>query len=311
MATGMNFDLVSYSGALYTKSITTTPFINLIGAPRTTNSVEFAVNQEYALGTPSQPKISESASLTAPAAVNVTRTQATNVTQIFQETIAISYARESNMGQLSGVNVAGQQGNPASELQFQTAAALQKMRNDMEYTFINGKYNKATGNTEANQTRGILEAIVTNAAKDSSEVSSSTVRSVLRSFFKKMYDANTDIDGYVLLINSDIKAAISEAYEGSGYFMPGVKEAGIDIQSLMTDYGTIKVALSRTMPQGTALCFNPAVVHPVEQPTPGKGNFFLEPLSQTGAAWQYQIFGQAGLDYGFEKLHGKLEFNKT
>lgn len=311
MATGMNFDLVSYSGALYTKSITSTPFLNLIGAPRTTNSVEFAINQEYALGTPSQPEISESASLTAPAAVNVTRSQATNVTQIFQESIAISYARESNMGQLSGVNVAGQQENPTSELQFQTAATMQKIRNDIEYTAINGKYKKSTGNTVANKTRGILEAIVTNAVKETGALSSSTIRSVLKSFFKKLYDSNTDIDGYILLVNSDIKAAISEAYEGSGYFMPGIKEAGIDIQKLMTDFGTVRIALSRTMPKDTALCFNPSVVHLVEQPTPNKGNFFLEPLSTTGAAYQYQVFGQVGLDHGFEKLHGKLTIGAT
>lgn len=311
MATGMNFDLVSYSGALYTKSITTTPFLNLIGAPKSTNAVKFPINQEYALEAPSQPKISEKDSLKAPEATNVTRSQATNVTQIFHETISVSYARESNMGQLSGVNIAGQTENPTSELQFQTAAKMQKIRNDIEYTCINGTYHEATGNTDANQTRGILEAIVTNAVKETSDVSSSTVRSVLKSFFKKMYDANTDVDGYLLLINSDIKAAISEAYEGSGYFMPNVTEAGIDIQRLMTDYGTIRIALSRTMPQGTALCFNPAVVHLVEQPTPNKGNFFLEPLSKVGASYDYQIFGQVGLDHGFEKLHGKLTFGAT
>lgn len=311
MATGMNFDLVSYSGALYTKSITTTPFLNLIGAPKSTNAVKFPINQEYALEAPSQPKISEKDSLKAPEATNVTRSQATNVTQIFHETISVSYARESNMGQLSGVNIAGQTENPTSELQFQTAAKMQKIRNDIEYTCINGTYHEATGNTDANQTRGILEAIVTNAVKETSDVSSSTVRSVLKSFFKKMYDANTDVDGYLLLINSDIKAAISEAYEGSGYFMPNVTEAGIDIRRLMTDYGTIRIALSWTMPQGTALCFNPAVVHLVEQPTPNKGNFFLEPLSKVGASYDYQIFGQVGLDHGFEKLHGKLTFGAT
>ena len=117
--------------------------------------------------------------------------------------------------------------------------------------------------------------------------------------------------GYVLLVNSDIKAAISEAYEGSGYFTPGVKEAGINIQKLITDYGTISVALSRTMPQKTALCFNPVNVHLVEQITPNKGNFFLEPLSKKGASYDYQLFGQIGLDYGFEKLHGKLTFGAT
>lgn len=309
MATGMNFDLKNYSGALYTSSVTTTPFLNMIGAPRYTKSNVFVTNQEYALDTSEQPEISEKDSLTAPEATNVTRTQQTNVTQIFQYRVGVSYARESNMGQLSGANIAGEVANPASELQFQIAAAMKKARNDIEYTFINGTYQAATGNTVANKTRGILEAITTNAVAESGEVSSSTIRSVLKGFFKTLYDANTDIDGYVLLVNSDIKAAISEAYEGSGYFTPGIQMAGIDVQRLMTDFGNINIALSRTMPQSTVLCFNPAVVHPVEQPTPSKGNFFLEPLAKVGAADEYQIFGQIGLDHGFEKLHGKLTFS--
>lgn len=308
MAVGMNFDLPNYSGALYTTSVTSTPFLNLIGAPRYTNSVEFVTNQEFVLGTPSQPDISEQASLTAPEATNITRTQEKNVTQIFQRTIAVSYAKESNMGQLSGANIAGAQGNPASELQFQTAAAMMENRNDIEYTFINGKYNKATNNTEANKTRGILEAIKTNTVTETGAVSSSSIRSVLRKFFKTVYDNNVDINGYILLVNSDIKTAISEAYEGSGYTTPGVQTAGIDIQNLMTDYGIIHIAMARTMPQNTGLLFNPAAVHPVEQITPGKGNFFLEPLAKTGAAEKFQLFGQIGLDYGFENLHGKLVF---
>ena len=308
MAVGMNFDLPNDSGALYTTSVTSTPFLNLIGAPRYTDSVEFVTNQEFVLGTPSQPAISELASLTAPEPSNVPRKQETNVTQIFQRTIAVSYAKESNMGQLSGANIAGAQGNPASELQFQTAAAMMETRTDIAYAFISGTYNKATKKDEVNQTRGMLAAIKTNSVTETGAVSSSTVRSVLKKFFKTVYDSNVDINGYILLVNSDIKAAISEAYEGSGYSTPGIQTAGIDIQNLMTDYGVIRIAMARTMPKNTALLFNPAVVHPVEQITPGKGNFFLEPLAKTGAAEKYQLFGQAGLDYGFEKLHGKLVF---
>ena len=308
MATGMSFALPNYSGALYTKSITSTPFLNLIGPTRYTNSVEFVTNQEYTLGSPSQPEISEQASLTAPEASNVGRTQATNVTQIFHRTIAVSYAKESNMGTLSGVNVAGQTANPPSELQFQVAAAMAQNRNDVEYTFINGKYNKSSADTSANKTRGMLEAVVTNAVKETGGVSSSTIRSVMKGFFKTVYDANTDIDNYVLLVNSAIKAAISEAYEGTRYIEAGTTLGGVNVTTLMTDFGMINIALARTMPQNTALLFNPAVCHAVEQITPGKGNFFLEPLGKKGAAEEFQIFGQIGLDHGFEKLHGKLTF---
>lgn len=47
-------------------------------------------------------------------------------------------------------------------------------------------------------------------------------------------------------------------------------------------------------------------MYPVEQPTPGKGNFFLEELAKTGAGTKKQIFGQIGLDHGPEWYAAKI-----
>lgn len=127
-----------------------------------TNHVEFVTGQEYTTGGGEQPAISESASLSAPDASIVTREQQTNVTQIFHEAVGISYAKQSNMGTLSGLNVAGQQANPINELDFQVAAKMQKINRDIEYTFINGVYNKATDDTKINKTRGLVTAVTTN-----------------------------------------------------------------------------------------------------------------------------------------------------
>lgn len=309
MAVATSFTVPNYSGVLYTKSNTQTPFLNLMGAGKTTKSVEFALNQEYILGTPSQPSISENASQTAPEATSIARTQKTNVTQIFQRTVGVTYAKESNMGTLDGLNIAGQQENPTSELDFQIAACMQQIMNDIEYTCIRGTYNKAATDDEVNKTRGILEGIETNAFTETGAVSSSSIRSVLNGFFKKLYDANTDINGYTLMMNSDIKAALTEAYAGSNLITPnGFTLAGANVMDLVTDFGNMHIVLTRTMPQKTLLCYNPAVCHLVEQPHPDKGNFFLEQLAKTGAADKFQIYGQVGLDYGFEKLHGKLTF---
>lgn len=309
MAVATSFTVPNYSGVLYTKSNTQTPFLNLMGAGKTTKSVEFALNQEYILGTPSQPSISENASQTAPEATSIARTQKTNVTQIFQRTVGVTYAKESNMGTLDGLNIAGQQENPTSELDFQIAACMQQIMNDIEYTCIRGTYSKAATDDEVNKTRGILEGIETNAFTESGAVSSSSIRSVLNGFFKKLYDANIDINGYTLMMNSDIKTALTEAYAGSNLITPnGFTLAGANVMDLVTDFGNMHIVLTRTMPQKTLLCYNPAVCHLVEQPHPDKGNFFLEQLAKTGAADKFQIYGQVGLDYGFEKLHGKLTF---
>jgi hypothetical protein len=48
------------------------------------------------------------------------------------------------------------------------------------------------------------------------------------------------------------------------------------------------------------------MMHPVYQPVPGKGNFFLEPLAKVGASEKYQIYGELGLDHGQEYLSGKI-----
>lgn len=309
MAVTTSIAYPNYSGVLYCKTNKSTPMLNLIGAPATTTHVEFALNQQYELGDPSQPAISEIASLTAPAPESVGRTQETNVTQIFQRTIEVSYGKMSNMGTLSGLNVEGQYPNPADELAFQQMRGMEKMVNDVEYTLINGTFHKATTDNDANKTRGILEAITTNAAEETGAVNSSSIRSVLKTFFKKMYDNGTEIDGNTLMMNSTIKAAISEAYEGSHFVVSnGFTLAGINIMDLLTDYGTMHIVLNSKMPANTLLCFNPAACRTVEQFTPGKGNFFYEELGKTGASEKGQIFGQLGFDYGAEFLHGKLVF---
>jgi len=60
------------------------------------------------------------------------------------------------------------------------------------------------------------------------------------------------------------------------------------------------------LPPGTVGIFNPDVISRVEQPVPGKGNFFMEELAKIGAGTKYQIFGQIGLDHGPEWMHAKI-----
>ena len=79
-------NLLNYSGMLFNKGNTKTPFSTLIGGKsRNTNHWVFATSQSYATGGgESQPSISETASLTAPTPEFVTRKQESNVCQIFQ-----------------------------------------------------------------------------------------------------------------------------------------------------------------------------------------------------------------------------------
>lgn len=74
----------------------------------------------------------------------------------------------SNMGTLSGANIAGQQANPQTELDFQVGNKLRKMARSIEKTFIQGVYNKATTDATVNKTRGMNAAITKNVVAASS-----------------------------------------------------------------------------------------------------------------------------------------------
>ena len=301
-----SFEVLNYSGMLFNKGNTRCPLSSIIGGrAKTTNHVEFVTGQEYTTDGGTQPAISETASLTAPDATVVTRTQKTNVTQIFQESVGISYAKQSNMGTLSGLNVAGQQANPINELDFQVAAKMQKVNRDIEFTFIQGTYNKANSNATVNKTRGLVEAITTNVTAMSSKPLGLWD---IADMVKKIYGANAPTDGLCLWCDAVTLFQVNaDAVQNGLTVVPAAREInGIALSSVVTPIGVVYLYLGECLPAGTALLLNLNVIAPVYQPVPGKGNFFLEPLAKVGAGEKYQLFGQIGLDHGPEWYHGKF-----
>lgn len=312
MAVATTFTCPNYSGMLYTKSNRSTPFLNSIGAAVVSRSVEFPVNQEYSLGNAAQPAISETASLTAPTPATVTRSQAYNVCQIFHEAVGTSYAHSSNMGYMSGLNRAGQEPDPQDELDWQIARAMDKIAANINYTFLNGVYNKAATDAQINKTRGIIAAISTN--KVYAATAHTLSKAILRNLFKAVFDSNGIVDGTVLFMNAATKIALTALYEDStsAFILPNSRTVGgANIETLVTDFGSVGVAVDRMMPDENILLANVDVCRPVEMIVPFKGNFFYEELSKTGAGTTGQIFGQIGLDYGPEWFHGLLDFSKT
>lgn len=306
MAIATSFGVLNYSGMLFNKGNTRCPLSSIIGGrAKTTNHVEFVTGQEYTTAGGEQPAISETASLTAPEATVVTRTQKTNVTQIFQETVGISYGKMSNMGTLSGINIANQQENPMNELDFQVAAKMQKVNRDIEFTFVQGTYNKATTDATINKTRGLTEAIESNViAMDSKPLGLWNIADGV----KKVYEANAPQDGLVLWCDATTMFQINaDAVQNGLTVIPAAREInGIKLSSVVTPLGVVYLYLGEFLPKGTALLLNLDVISPVYQPVPGKGNFFLEQLAKTGAGEQYQLFGQIGLDHGPEWYHAKF-----
>lgn len=306
---GTTFNLPNFAGDLFTASPTQTPFLSMIGGlsgGMKTENDEFATGVLYEFPDAAQPAISEQASQTAPEATAIAREQKTNVTQIFHETISLTYAKMANRGKLSGLNTAGVQANPTSELDWQIAQRLKKIARDVEYTFLNGTYTKAGDVSEANKTRGMLELCSTGTTIDAGSAALSL--DLLKQLFKAMADAGANFGNMVLFCGSTQKQKITDLYEKQlGYNAAAPRNVGgMNIQKLETDFFEMGICYDPFMAADKILIADVSACAPVFQDVPGKGVLFLEDLARTGAAEKKQIYGEIGLAHGPAFLHGSI-----
>ena len=303
---GTTFNLPNYTGELFQLGQQDTPFLNLIGGISGGNmpvieSAEFALNQGYELNAPSQPSISETAEATAPAATNYGRTQETNVVQIFQRAIDVTYSKMGNANAIAGINVLGQTQPVRNEKDFQITANLKQIAKDSNYTFLQGVYAKAGSAAEANKTRGLLTAISTNVVTNSG--ATELTKDMLDELFRNMAVDGFDWSNAALFVDAYNKQMISKIYAKA----PDDRTiGGANIEQVYTDFGKVMVVFEPLM-NGTLGLFNMNVIKPVFRNIVGKGaGIFYEDLAKVGASERGQLYGQMGLDYGSERFHGKI-----
>jgi hypothetical protein len=309
--TGNTFNLPNYAGDLFTASPTQTPFLSMIGGltgGKQTDNFEFQTGVVYDLPEAVQPDISESASVKAPTASHVARSQQTNVVQIHQETIDLTYAKMSNSGRLSGLNSSNQTANPNDEKAFQIQQKLIKIARDVEHSFLNGTYQKTEDGSTSNKTRGMLELCTSDAGTSIDAKGAALSKELFDQLFREMADNGAVFGNMVLFCNSYIKQAITNLY--ADFFKAQMQMtqniAGMNIVQIESDFCKVGITFDPFIKKNSILVADVSKIAPVFQPVPGKGNFFEEPLAKEGAADRIQIYGQIGLAHAPAFLHGAI-----
>lgn len=309
-ATGTIWNCPNYTGELYMIGANQTPFLNMIGGLegagiRTVASFEFPLAQPYNLEAASQPAVTETASLTAPTPWTYVRGQDTNTVQIFHRSVTVSYAKQSVTGAIVADSTTGlvdkTQNQPVqNEKDFQISTHLRQIAVDVDYTFLNGAYQKATSAGVAAKSRGIITGCVTNSVDASSGALS---RTLVNQLIRTMADNGAEFRNPVIFCNAFQKQKLTEIY---GYAPQDRNVGGMNIKQIETDFAMIGVVWAPHVPAATLLIADLDVCHPVFLPVPGKGVLFYEELAKTGAAEKGQVYGHIGLDYGPEEFHGKI-----
>ena len=388
---GTTYNLPNFVGELFGLTPTETPIVSISGGltgGRPTDGNTVFSWQNYDLADAAQPAIVEGAD---PVLQGRIRDEVFNTVQIFQKGVKLSYTKQAasnEQGPFSTRTWAIMGNQPVQdEMSWQLQLAIEEVARDVEYSFINGTYQKPADNTTGRKTRGLLSAISTNHIKvgdtatertvtfadtgdvfthnshglvvgDEIEIStagtggtpitlgthywiatvgtantfqvstSSTdpvnnilpitadsvgtwkyikcrplTTQVIDDLMLAMYDSGAPLRSPVLVSGGYSKQVVSDIY---GYAPEDRMLGGVNIQQLMTDFGTFGIVLDRHLPADTLMLLDMSVIVPRFLPIPGKGHFFLEPLAKTGAYDLAQLYGEVGLEYGPEKWHGKV-----
>jgi len=307
---GTTWNLPNYAGELFTADPTQTPLLSMIGGltgGRQTFDDVFPTAVLFDYPAPAQRDISEQASVTAPAATAIARTQESNVVQIHQEVIDITYKKQSNSGKLSGLNSANATANPPDEKAWQIQQRLVKIARDVEHSFISGAFQKSTAVDVANKTRGMME--VASGASSIDANGARLSKDLLKALYLQMANNGALFGNMVLFCNAELKQQITGLYETQiGYNQPAARTiGGMSITTLETDFFSMGVVWNRFMPKNALLIADVAHIAPVFQAVPDKGVLFEEPLAKIGASDRIQVYGQIGLAHGPSFLHGSMQ----
>lgn len=314
---GTTWNLPNYAGELFTADPTQTPLLSMIGGltgGKQTDNYEFPTAVLFDYPAAAQPEISETASATAPAASAIARSQESNVVQIHQEVIDLTYAKLSNGGRMSGINTAGQNPNPADEKAWQIQQKLIKIARDVEYSFLRGSYQKATSAAVANKTRGMLELAATVNTIDAKTGGTGgneptpITTAMIKSLMLEMADNGAYFNNMVLFAGAKQKQKITSLYENQLGYNKGAERnvGGMNITEIETDFCKLGIVWDRFMPDDSILIADVAHIAPVFQAVPGKGVLFEEELAKVGASDRIQLYAQIGLAHGPAFLHGSI-----
>ena len=165
---GTTYTLPNYTGELINLTPAETPLLNIAG--RTPGQV---TNWEFEWQTKDLRANAQNVALEgadAPTAVARVRANVSNVVEIHQSAVSVSYTKQAATGRISGIETAGIAQPILDERGEQVRNELVSMGRDIEWTFLHGKYNKPTDNQTARKTRGLLSALSTNVVNKGATV---------------------------------------------------------------------------------------------------------------------------------------------
>lgn len=310
---GTTYNLPNYVGDLFNASPEDTPLLSSIGGLTGGESVGSKLFewQGYDLRD-AEDNRQRLEGADAPDGEHRVRYNASNVVEIHQEAVEVSYTKQATTRQrdTAGQPVVqiGSTAIPADELAWQLEQQFKQIARDVEKTFITGTFANPNDNQSPRKTRGLIQAIETNVM-DSGETAATLTEDDVLDLFQEVWENGgiQETEGRTVIVNAALKRALTRIFiKDKGYEEATRNVGGVNLQTFETDFGRANIMLNRYMPANQLVVASLEDLKPAFLEIPGKGHFFAEPLAKTGSADKVQIYGEIGLQYGNERKHGIL-----
>lgn len=307
---GTTYNLPNFTGELFGLSTEDTPFLSAIGGlhgGESANGAPLFTWSTYDLRDADATRQRKEGA-DAPAGEERSRGTGSNVLEIHQEAVELSYTKLAATNYISGGTKVAGSNVVQDERTWQLQQAIKQIARDVELSFLT---NTGTGipasNATARKTQGLIGAITTNVVATAAGVALSA-DDVLDAM-QAAYDNGGLNEGETrtLITGSKLKRELTKLFiDGKSYQEQTRNVGGVNLQTIESDFGRVNIMLDRYVPSDTLIIASLDECRPVFLDVPGKGRFFAEPLAKTGAADKVQLYGEIGLNYGLEKHHAKV-----
>lgn len=125
----------------------------------------------------------------------------------------------------------------------------------LEKAVINSTYNDGSTTPNIRKMKGLLEFVPT-----AQQIAGTFGTTAVRDMAKELWNHGLGANGFIMVVNSDVKDIIDSFYAGSYNYNHQTNNFGLVVNTLNSSYGNISIILDRHMPADKALIFDPDFV---------------------------------------------------
>ena len=261
------------------------------------------------------------------------RSAVQGVLEIFHEAVQITFTAQAAYGEIVPFDLASSYKNSIDKLSLegtnpvndemaaQLELVLELVAKKAEFQAFNGAFSDGTSSNR--QMRGLDEhcsltggnIYFNDANGDGSGADQKIHWDTVAGAMKKLYDAGAPLREPVLFISPQMlldlnKELVNPTVSGAltGGILPRDRNVGgVDIDTIVTPFGAMGLALSDYLPSNKAFIVDMAFVTPVFLNVPGKGTVFIRDLDQgDNARMGKAVYMEMGYDFGPPQYHCEI-----